>query len=1264
MRKTQREKLADAFEKATRRIEEQRRREEQREAQRKAKQQALKEVKKQTVKKVKRAIKVRSIKKESAKFIKKLQTREKMEALGEEAERQAFARPNNLSIGDPFEFLQNNRPLTQREAIRATPATRAQAKKQAARQAMQKASREAAMERMQRIMSDDFVPQILPALSREQIARERQKKNKEDDKLKPLRMDKNNRWRTASGRLASAARIAEEERRLDSLALMAVQKKLPKLTFSEKLNKDHKFAYKADIRAATFDDFTGKSIKEEYSVFRPLDSHEDGIYLSDWTRRKSSRWTETTTNKNKPRSLLKFYASRKIVPSDEGTQALMFDLPMLWFGYEMVYNVSPNKLKIVGVKVIPVVDLTLPIIQTKLYGVLTYHLENQEAPNVTNDCIPQAIESIMKKKTPKDLLKQLNIKTRQDGVTAVQLIDFCENNDIQLGLCDIAYNVLYLGDTQTTRAARALTLYGIIQTDVINGEQIGHLYLLTNQAVIKMIFTQQTKTNVKKPRALACKECNIKFKSSFQHSEHMLTHSKLAVVYCADIMEEAKKYINTTGKIPRFSINGKQFFTSSERYVESVPHGFMYKDEKYQSITRFATTILSDLYEDEYLSTLNQTTQDIFDQSTTPCVIPRATDGISYEYDITRCYTSVLYNYKMPVFSVLDEPQPFSGNMEEGAFYGVSQSQAILKGDAADAAVGVSPQITWLIGDLVLLYLSQQTLAFSQIKYQLIPHKTICFKKYIDFILKNENLSDSEKKQTINNLIGALSHNTHVTKHRPIITSSSSDFTHVCEHAEQNNIKCESFVLQWPDIMLNMLSDQTEKNINARPIWHFIVQTGRSLVEKTAHYITQQGGTVDAINTDAIYTAEPHDLPALFIDEQNPGDVPRQQYDSKEPWLGVSPGQWKPVKKGFIKAGKKYTQKPAPITYDTYENHNLEYNTIKTLNAQHGALITGAPGTGKSTLWRNFKQSILKTQTTTKAIIANKDHTKGAHNGVKKGETYYTTKTISNVAELSFQNNVVANIGPEARTFHKAFKLVKQSKHAGCLLNKAFKDIKYIFIDEIQQTPDNIIPLLTWLKDNLNIKFYCAGDFDQWLSIKNPFSEGANWLKYITDNNKLTLTINHRNPDMHNIHGWTLSEASSITTTKYHIAYTNREVYNINETLYKEFREKDNEIPFVCCKGNKSLRLIKGRHYLLVDRKLILDPAFHSDIFEMSYAPELGQYFTLGYAFTCHKTIGLTITAKYTIHDCLMKKQTTRYDYVARSRAVDKKNIFQIGYCR
>jgi hypothetical protein len=293
-----------------------------------------------------------------------------------------------------------------------------------------------------------------------------------------------------------------------------------------------------------------------------------------------------------------------------------------------------------------------------------------------------------------------------------------------------------------------------------------------------------------------------------------------------------------------------------------------------------------------------------------------------------------------------------------------------------------------------------------------------------------------------------------------------------------------------------------------------------------------------------------------------------------------------------------------------------------------GCLILGAPGTGKTTLWRTFK----------------------------------ATLPVGQIVELAFQNNVVANLNSAtASTFHKKLMINKNEKRAGVFLSKKFAGIKYIFIDEIQMTPAVMRPFLIWLKQTLKIVFYCAGDFDQWADINNPFNQDASWLKEITDNNLLTLTVNHRNPQMHNIHNWQLKTAHDLSgpnATKYHIAYRNTTVNNINSILYQT--RHDVSIPYMCCQGDKKLGLVKGRHYLLTKGKITLDPAFHSDTFNLKFAPEYAPLFTLGYAFTCHKTIGLTITADYTIHAVGEKFEHIKkiYDYVARSRAVSQDQIY------
>jgi hypothetical protein len=265
---------------------------------------------------------------------------------------------------------------------------------------------------------------------------------------------------------------------------------------------------------------------------------------------------------------------------------------------------------------------------------------------------------------------------------------------------------------------------------------------------------------------------------------------------------------------------------------------------------------------------------------------------------------------------------------------------------------------------------------------------------------------------------------------------------------------------------------------------------------------------------------------------------------------------------------------------------------------------------------------------------------------------------------MSFQNNVAANIGPNASTFHKKLSLKQGAKRANCILRQKFKHVKYIFIDEVQQTPAEVAPYMVELK-KMGIIFYCAGDFDQWDNIKNPFTASAPWLKLITDNKQLTLTVNYRNPDMAQIYEWQIEQVPQHSyKTRYYITYYNKTADEINEKKYSEPHENT---PYLCTKGSKG-RFIKGMHYILQDGLMCLDPCFHAGFIGHQNTPStpeiLAEFFTLGFAFTCHKSIGLTINAPYTIVRHTLPTDTMRrFDYVARSRCTSRLQLreMQLG---
>jgi len=851
-----------------------------------------------------------------------------------------------------------------------------------------------------------------------------------------------------------------------------------------------------------------------------------------------------------------------------------------------------------------------PIVTLPLYGrqsiTLTFGGFEMEATSA-EDCVPLAIEATMKRKTPADLLAKLKMKDRNEGATARQLIDFCAAHDIALNLCDVGYNIIHQSE------GAAFVLHGLVKTENTHG----HLYHLTNKRLIDAIFKPATASNIKASHTPQCTRCKITFASQIEQTEHMLaTHETRAIVKVDNIINELSTYIRTNNRVPTLNHSSTQFYDRNTRYVQRVT-SWAYNGVSYASVTQYANGILRSVCPD-YLSTCNAQVTDIFKQNTTAYVEQFKT-GPAYEYDIKKCYTAIIATVALPVFAFDDQPRPFCGSFAHTGFYGIQRPDGL----------------HYIIAPLVRLYLELKSITTADIKTELIPQKTCSLRPFVNAVYTTA-ISADDKKTAINNAIGCLSHQERITAQRSFITTSATDYVHHRSFTTARNIPHEIHHLGG-ELMLHSQSTKTPDNINARPAWHYIMQMGRYTLEKAAAHIKKNGGEVREISTDAIYTTAPVDLPRMFP----PIKLTNQLAGNSATVEIKDVGQWKPAAQ-VVRKPRIFEQAKCPI--QAAPPALVPYTPCDTL-PKTGCLILGAPGTGKTTLWGAYKANIPAAQ----------------------------------IAELSFQNNVVANLNSKtASTFHKKLRLKMNEKRADVFLAKRFEGIKYIFIDEIQMTPATVRPFLIWLKQTLNIVFYCAGDFKQWGCIHDKFDQEAAWLKEITGNNLLTLTVNHRNPQMHNIHKWRLAEAPALGspgTTKYHIAYRNVTVDFINDAMYAECLStmeatgsglvagKSGDapaVPMMCTRGNKKAGFIKGRHYLLTDRIITLDPAFHTDEFKADYQPEYGACFTLGYAFTCHKTIGLTIRQPYTIHDIVTKNPETQqtYDYVARSRAVDQSQIY------
>ena len=250
------------------------------------------------------------------------------------------------------------------------------------------------------------------------------------------------------------------------------------------------------------------------------------------------------------------------------------------------------------------------------------------------------------------------------------------------------------------------------------------------------------------------------------------------------------------------------------------------------------------------------------------------------------------------------------------------------------------------------------------------------------------------------------------------------------------------------------------------------------------------------------------------------------------------------------------------------------------------------------------------------------------------------------------------------------------------------------------------------------------GEFTQWGSIKDKnFSIDCSQLKKLCDSNIWHIEGNQRIKDKAFISALLHSPKASINYVKnnkfedlpkYTITYFSNPIYkdssyNINiqtyERIHKENYAEEFKVfvgmPLVAQKSSFRKGIVKGVHYEVIgiDEKFYTiqkSKDFHTvdvntptikigiiPITEISVKIltkgknkgkeikkeekyDFYEYFTLGYAFSCHKTIGLTIKAPYIVRNNGYRfvdgsyERVPEYIYVAFSRCVDPKQIMLI----
>jgi len=890
---------------------------------------------------------------------------------------------------------------------------------------------------------------------------------------------------------------------------------------------------------------------------------------------------------------------------------------------------------------------------------------NVEEDLLSKDCVVRVIQEHIKKSKFKylnsmresTLLEELGMTDRTEGCVLDNLIAFCTKYKIEFKLCDVGFNIIQ----SLTFPTKQRGIYAMVRDN--------HLYHIKTSSTINKIFRNKKLDEHEKDRSNKKQFCDICMVDiDDMHSHYFDVHEKREKVQIDAVASSLFKYMKDENKIPLMNYNLDGFSDGKT----------VYHIAKNRSQT-IGLDIMNKLHGDKYLSSRTEETKFLFDNTITTfnkSYITKPTMG--FTYDIKRQFASICAKIRFPVYNSYCKREVFKGNFSEATFYNI------------DNASGS----TWQCMQLTKFLLDNNMIAISDIKYELVPSRIIDLESFVEEVYTDNKFTDHERKDIINLTLGCFAKTKGEIKNQPSIIDNDLDAKYLYNKPLEKDTKLSVKIMSNIEklqggIILNNGEEmdiddylnnqkttiirvfQTVHNYNlmmsAKPIYSYLISYSRFIMMNAKKQAEACGAKVLSIRTDSISTDKEVKLDKIISHDKI--------------------GMWKDPVYEIINV-INYNEKDGVKDIEYEEKQWQPITMISNTNSQ---LITGMPGCGKSFMAQQLRSAI---QRITEEVRKSGKHTKK-----------------SNVCWMTFQNNIASNV-EDGYTFHKKLGIKLGTSITTARLRKRFTGVEYTFVDEVQQTPSEVMQHLIWLKSNMNIKFICMGDFDQFGSISDSnYDINSPSLKLLCDNNILHVKGNKRIQDKVYVEALLSNMGLAIDIVsknqnldpKYTITFFSDNKFkasagNINIEQYEKYNKVNysNEfeifegLPLISLKSDAKKGIVKGVHLDVVgldDDFIYLrkSPEFHdtdcniirvekrkqntTDIVKTitrgknkgkeitkEYKYDFYECFGLGYAFTCHKTIGLTIKAPYTVIDncpCDNKK----YLYVALSRCNDPKQI-------
>ena len=621
-------------------------------------------------------------------------------------------------------------------------------------------------------------------------------------------------------------------------------------------------------------------------------------------------------------------------------------------------------------------------------------------------------------------------------------------------------------------------------------------------------------------------------------------------------------------------------------------------------------------------------------------------ESASYKIDMQKCRRNITYysKYDFPVYSVMDSPTEFSGEIKCGMFYVVTENTYPFRGTG------------WYYEPLVKYGLELNIISIINIKLEFIPSKPLphdYFKNNIGTLMKAFELEPKLQKMCINAYIGLMG--------RTKRTISKSKFTLCPNEASEwwgvahdneladasvtnvfiNNHKLDNGEILYEGIeSQNVISETTNY-----PVYSMILQMEAMELHKLECLIEEHGGIILDRNTDAIrYSAKAEmEISNYFWDDEK--QVPKYQKETAKP-LQVE------RLANFCRADNLDRSKFELNWNITYDYHvSAEEKAKEIIESKKSFHIDGRAGTGKS---------------------------------------YLTNKVIENLEQndikyLAFSptNKGARIIG--GRTIHSVYYKFKHNKYK---LMDILKNIKYIIIDEISMMVEMFYQLFIMIKKMYpEIKFIISGDFAQLPPVNDNWSgdyKNSPAMIELCEGNRIQLIKCRRADDRlfklcQNVQHVDASMFPRKEQTYLNIAYTHKTRIRVNNECMERFIQSNKcsyillnklnynpktqnvklavGMPVVAHTTNKKMNILNSEKFIVteIDNKKITMKEHEHEV-KVNIA-DFHHFFYLGFCITIHTSQGDTFNTKYTIYDWSFKHFCEKAKYVALSRATDINNI-------